>query len=166
MPRSKNKQVRLGKLEKVTWGKFLRLLAKVRLGPSQAAWSETDITKEILKHPNTQAICPGISSKKVTPTFFAKYKFNADIFFQGTAKIPLIAGEAKKLTDTNFRSEWKRAIGQAFIYTTLYKRVVVLLYDYTTGRKFAKAFGPGNKIESSLARQLREHRIYIRAYAG
>ena len=47
-------------------------------------------------------------------------------------------------------------MSQALLYLTKSKRVVLALYDFTTGGRYFKAFGQGNTVSSRMSKRLRE----------
>ena len=53
-------------------------------------------------------------------------------------------------------------MSQALLYSSVYKAVVLVLFDFTKDSRFFKKFGPGNSVESRFAAKLRaDYNIFI-----
>jgi hypothetical protein len=91
----------------------------------------------------------------------AKSRFFPDAWINGSAKVPLLAVETKKLYRQH-KARFKEALAQALVYSTQYKAVLVVLVDCTPDAIYRRVFGPGNRVETRFATFLRnEHRIHV-----
>ena len=103
-----------------------------------------------------------IENEKITSAKFVGETFRPECLLRGFGTYPLCAIECKKLNDQIAKARWKEGQSQSLLYSHYYKVVMLVLFDYSSGARYAAAFGPGNRVESRFAKELREgNKVHI-----
>lgn len=132
------------------------------LWTAQAKTHETALNNKLKRYLEKKVSKLDLKDKAIRTIEFAGETYRPEYFHHGTGKYPLCAFECKRMTRESHKKNFKEALSQALLYSSLYKRVFLVLYDFSKKRIYSRAFGRGNKHESSFARLLREtHNIDI-----
>lgn len=97
-----------------------------------------------------------VSNKAIPSILFFGEKFRPEFYLGKGNNKRLCAVECKRFIGKNVKAGFKAGLTQSLVYCTHYKFVVLVLFDFTKQGLVTTKLGPGNKIESSLARQLRK----------
>jgi len=164
MGRIQTPRVRVGHREQRRIQKLLEATKNFVVTSADATTRETTLNKRLLKI--LKAKDSDVTSLKTIMVRFAGESFVPDGVLKGKAAYPLLAIECKRLTEPKAAKRcWKEGLAQAALYSRRYKVVFLVLYDFTPGSIYKKAFGKGNKCESSFARQLKDMRLHVIALA-
>jgi hypothetical protein len=153
MSRTSIPQKRLGKHQKGQYGALLKKVKDFKIFRNQKSWGETKLNAFLINYLLQGNI--GIENKNIPTANFVGEVFRPECLLRGSSNYPLCAIECKKINDQFGKANWKLGLSQALLYADHYKKVIYVLFDYSTGSKYAKAFGPGNRIESRFANRLR-----------
>lgn len=159
MGRAKTPQKRLGRLEKAQFRRALISIQEHRIfqryKDKGETWHNTALINTLL-----QGDVDAKHSDIPCPMFMGE-TFRCEAFLSG-GTFPLLAIECKKVTDKNVKRVWKEGLSQALLYSTKFKRVILVFYDFTRHGLLKRAFAPGNRTESVFAKELREmNRIFL-----
>lgn len=159
MPRKKTPQKRLGKHEQRLFNKALATVRGHKIFQRYKSKGET-WHNNMLINTLLQAEIDAKHANIPKVTFLGE-TFRCEAFLDGGA-FPLLAIECKKALSRNLKAVWKEGLSQALLYSTTYKRVFLVFYDYTSNGIMATTFSSGNKLETAFSKQLREmNRITI-----
>ena len=163
MSRLKQKRIRLGSLEKKLCKTVKRRIKKMPLWTSQAATHENALNRKLKRYLEQTIPQLVLIDRRIRRIEFAGEDYRPEYFFQRIgAAYPLLAFECKKMTQHSHKRNFKEALSQALLYSSLYKQVFLVLYDFSRKRIYSSAFGRGNKHENGFARLLRDtHNIEI-----
>lgn len=153
MGRTKTPQKRLGKLEQPIFTKALTAIRDYKIFWRYKGKGET-WHNNVLINALLQA---GVDAKhnNIPVAKFMGEQFRCEAFIEGGA-FPVLGIECKRVTDQNVKRVWKEGLSQAILYTAKYKRVILVFYDFTANGLLHRAFGRGNRPETSFAKDLRE----------
>lgn len=154
MGRKKETRKRIGHNEQAKVTAVLKGIRSFPLRKADLTKRETTLNKALLSHLSGLGVA--IGSKRIPVIQFLGERFFNDGYVAKSGAFPLCCIECKKMTDSNVKRVWKEGLAQCLLYTTKYKYVFYVLYDFTTGGLAARGFGKGRKTESTLARWLRE----------
>jgi hypothetical protein len=156
MARPKKQRVRLGALE-AKLCKSIKINARTMpLWISQVRTHENDLNRKLKRHLENRVAGLSLVSKGIRQIMFAGENYRPEYFCDGKKAFPLCAFECKRLTPGLHKRNFKEALSQALLYASEYKRVFLVLYDFTKKRIYTDVFGPGNRRESAFVRVLRE----------
>ena len=159
MGRSKTPQKRLGRLERAQFRRALISIQEHKMFQRYRAKGETWHNTALI-HTLLQGDIDAKHSDIPCPRFLGE-TFRCDAFLVGGA-FPLLAIECKKATDKNVKRVWKEGLSQSLLYSTKFKKVILVFYDFTRHGLLRRAFTPGNRTETVFAKELREmNRIYL-----
>jgi hypothetical protein len=153
MARKKTPQKRLGKNEQKQFNKALATVRGHKIfsiyKSKGETWHNTSLINTLLQ--------AGVNAKhaKIPPVSFLGETFRCEAFLAGGA-FPLLAIECKKALTKNLKAVWKEGLSQALLYSTTYKRVFLVFYDYTKDGIMMTTFSSGNKLETAFSKQLRD----------
>jgi hypothetical protein len=147
-------QKRLGKREAGRFGALTKAVKGFKIFPHQKKLGETKLNAFLINY--LMQLDHRIENHDITPAKFVGEIFRPECLLRGSGKYPLCAIECKKLNDKYAKARWKEGLSQALLYAEYYKAVIYILFDYSTGAKYASAFGRGNRSESRFAKRLRE----------
>jgi hypothetical protein len=154
MARRRIVQKRMGKVEV---GQFSALLKEVRafkLFPQHTHFGETKLNALLINYLLQRDL--NIENKNITSAKFVGETFRPECLLRGSGKYPICAIECKKLDDRSAKARWKEGLSQSLLYSHYYKAVIYILFDYSSGARYAVAFGVGNRVESRFAKELRK----------
>jgi len=155
MARKKTPRKRLGHIEQRRVQSILRRIRAFKLAKSEKYNHETAINKRLIKH--LRKFDPAITNKNIGATKFVSETFRPECCLKGNGGYYLLGIECKRLkTAKPAKRLWKEGLSQALLYLRMYKRVFLVLYDFTPNRGYSKKFGKGNKDESRFANWARE----------
>jgi hypothetical protein len=154
MARKKIAQKRLGKVEAGQFGAVLKEIKAFKIFPNQRGLGETKLNAFLINHLLQRNL--KIENKNITAAKFVGETFRPECLLRGTGTYPICAIECKKLSDKFAKARWKEGLSQCLLYSHYYKAVIFVLFDYSSGARYAAAFGPGNRVESRFAKELRE----------
>lgn len=144
----------MGKKEAALFGALLKKAKEFKIFTNQKSLGETKLNAFLINY--LLQFGHGMENKNITPAKFVGETFRPECLLRGSGRYPLCAVECKKLNDQFGKPRWKEGLAQSLLYAQYYKVVIYLLFDFSSGAKYAKAFGRGNRIESRFAKQLRE----------
>jgi hypothetical protein len=155
MPRTPEKQKRLGKLERKQVDLLTKKISRYRIFSYMRNQRETRFNERLLDHLRQEPNPLVVSSKDIPVVLFADEEFRPEFYLKMGLRKTICALECKRLTKHNAKSRLKEGLSQALLYSTIYKYVIFLFLDFTKDSIYASRFGPGNKPESRFAKQLR-----------
>ena len=154
MGRKQTPRKRLGHLEQRRVDRILSAVRGFQLTKSDQGQRETTLNCRLILR--LQQLDPGIVNRGIAATTFVGETFRPECTLKGTGQYTLLAIECKRLRDSSAKRLFKEGLSQVLLYSGTTKVVLLVLYDFTTGARYAKAFGPGNRLASKMAKQLRE----------
>lgn len=139
-------------------GVVKRLLAAIRrfvVFAADAKKRETSLNARLITQ--LKAVDARVVNRNIASVTFVELRYFPECTLS-TVRAPysLFALECKKLHDHSAKRLFKEGLAQGNVYLTRSKVVALVLYDFTTGRKYAKAFGKGNTTSSRFAARARE----------
>jgi hypothetical protein len=153
--RPKVPRKRLGKIEAETVKKLLAVIKRFEIKKAETGDRETKLNTRLmceLKAEDDRVVNKDIKSVQfINETYRPECTLSAANF-----PYSLFALECKKLHDHSAKRLFKEGLAQASLYLTQSKVVTLVLYDFTTGREYAKAFGRGNTSSARFAKRARE----------
>ncbi len=154
MGRNPTPRKRLGHLEARELTRLTKIVKSFKIFGRHKSKGETVQNSWLINYLNQNDVL--VENVNIHPATFVGETFRPECCLRGTGKYPICAIECKKLTDKYAKARWKEGLSQAMLYKHHYKAVLYVLYDYTKGGVYAKAFGRGNRTENQFAKQLRE----------
>jgi hypothetical protein len=152
----------LGALERKLCRTVKRRIKEMPLWTSQARTHENALNRKLKRYLEQRIPRLVLVDRRIRCVEFAEEEYRPEYFFQGSGDYPLLAFECKKMTRHSHKKNFKEALSQALLYSSLYKQVFLVLYDFSRKRIYSRAFGRGNQHESGFARLLRDtHNIEI-----
>ena len=145
---------RLGHLERKTIETLLRSIRAFTLTATDAPLKETSINSRLIKQ--LKLVNANVVNRKIESVTFVEETYRPECTLSGGGAYTLFALECKKLHDHSAKRLFKEGLAQASLYLSKSKRVALVLYDFTTGRVYAKAFGKGNSNTSRFSARVRE----------
>jgi hypothetical protein len=140
MGRAKTLQKRLGKLERPRYSRALAAIRKHKIfwryKDKGETWHNTALINSLLQANNDvkHGAIP-------LPTFMGE-TFRCEAFLEGGAS-PLLAIECKKATDDSAKRVWKEGLSQALLYSSKFKQVILVFYDFTKHGGLKRVFPQG-----------------------
>jgi hypothetical protein len=160
MARASVPQKRLGKHERGLFGTLLKEVKAFKIFHHQKGLGETKLNALLINFLLQHNL--GIENKKIVSASFVGETFRPECLLRGSGKYPLCAIECKKINDQYGKARWKEGLSQALLYADHYKKVIYVLFDYSSQSRYADAFGRGNRLESRFAKKLRQSAsVYI-----
>jgi hypothetical protein len=153
MGRKQIVQKRMGKVEAGQFSAVLKEIRAFKIFPPQKKLGETKLNAFLINHLLQRNL--NIENTNITPAKFVGETFRPECLLRGYGKYPICAVECKKLNDQFAKARWKEGLSQSLLYSHYYKAVIFILFDYSSGARYAAAFGPGNRVESRFAKELR-----------
>jgi len=156
MSRKPEKQKRIGAQEKKQIASLIRKIKRYRIFAAMKNQRETrfnDRLMDYLRQPPDPLDC---SNRDIPVAEFIGEQFRPEFYLGRQPERRLCAVECKRLTNKAAKSRWKEGLSQAILYSSVYKYVVLVFLDFTTGSKYAEKFGPGNKPETRFAKKLKD----------
>ena len=164
MGRKPAQRKRLGHNELAAVTALRKQVLSFSLAAIDASVLETRLNTRLVKH--LQVVRPDVTSRGTHVVGFVGERFVPDAVLLGRGAYPLLAVECKCLRSAKDAKRcWKEGLAQAALYSRRYKVTFLVLYDFTLGSVYRKAFGRGNKVESSFGAALREMRIHVMVVA-
>ncbi|MEI2721920.1 MAG: hypothetical protein V9E87_17690 [Gemmatimonadales bacterium] len=154
-------QIRIGKVEQSIISAALRFFKQGHRPLAAGNKREAAFTAEIAKQcPTTGYLAKyPIRRKPEKATLFGKRYF-PDLWISGPNGKPLLAIEVKLAG--HHKASFKEALAQAAVYSTQYKAVALLLYDYSPEKSYKLRMRPGNCAETRLSGKLRSiQRVHL-----
>lgn len=150
----------MGKVEAGQFGALLKEIKAFKVFPQQRKMGETELNAFLINHLLQREL--NVENRKITVAKFVGETFRPECLLRGSGTYPICAIECKKLNEQFAKTRWKEGLSQCLLYAHYYKAVIFVLFDYSSGARYATAFGPGNRVESRFAKELREgNRIHI-----
>lgn len=161
MGRRQIRQLKIGSKENRTLVNCVRKIKQYRIFPEQKNKRETSFNTLLMDYLRQHPKKINVSNKNIPSAEFVGETFRPEFFVKYKSK-PICCIECKRLTDATAKARWKEGISQALIYTSKYKAVILVLFDFTKDSRYFRKFGPGNSVERTFASMLRkEHNIYM-----
>lgn len=147
--------MRVGKVERALIRDLRRKIRGWSLVGSEKRDKETELYNKlyyhVLKAPRAVSV-----ERRRSPRLSVFGERLLPDFFLVRGRSPVCAVECKKLDDSKSAKKiFKDGLSQAMLYSIRYKAVILVLFDFTKRRVYAKAFGRGNRPESRFAKHLR-----------
>lgn len=159
--RHKRKQKRVGKKERAIIEGAIAEIKAYKITRDLRRKRETYINRDLLKYLEQRLGHESVGAKNIPVVYFVGETFRPEFYFKAGGR-PVCAIECKRLTEASAKGVWKQGLSQALLYSAGYKAVILVLFDFTKDSRYHTAFGPGNKIESILAKRLWEkHKIRL-----
>jgi|SRR6185295_17654264 len=144
----------MGKIESGQFGALLKEVKGFKIFPQQKKLGETKLNAFLINHLLQCNL--DVENKNIAAAKFVGETFRPECLLRGSGTYPLCAIECKKLNDQFAKPRWKEGLSQSLLYSHYYKAVIYVLFDYSTGARYAAAFGRGNRVESRFAKELRK----------
>ncbi len=162
MARISQKQKRIGSCERILTNTLIKKIKGYRVFVRMKKQRETAFNDRLMDHLRQNPKPIEVSNRNIPSTYMVNETFRPEFYLSRKDTKHLCAVECKRLTESNAKSRWKEGLSQSLLYSTIYKTVVLVFFDFTKGARYAKHFGPGNKTESRFATHLRKTmNIYI-----
>lgn len=162
MAKRKTKQKRIGANEKKLIGSLVRKFKRYSIYRNMKNKRETEFNKLLFDYARQKPTPLQVRNKNIPSPELVEETFRPEFYLANAGTKFLCAVECKKLSDHNAKSRWKEGLSQALIYATVYKAVVLLLFDFTRQGVYANCFGRGKTAENRFAAKLRKvHKISI-----
>jgi hypothetical protein len=156
MGRKPEKQRRIGAREKQLIGVLIRKVKGYRIFADMRDEHETSFNKRLMDHLRQKPDPLEVGNKNIPAVILSGEKFRPEFYLKRGASRNLAAVECKRLTKSSAKSRWKEGLSQAVLYSTIYKSVLFVLFDFTRGAHDAAKFRPGNTAENRFAKKLRD----------
>ncbi len=161
MGRRPEKQVRIGKKERNVVASLVKKIKGYRVFLDMSKQRETSFNDRLMDHLRQNPNPLEISNKNIPAAQFVGEQFRPEFYVKHHGR-KLCCVECKRLTQNHAKGRWKEGLSQALLYASVYKAVVLVLFDFTKNARFFNKFGPGNTVESRFAAQLRrDYNIFI-----
>lgn len=160
MGRKQIVQKRMGRHEAGQFDALLKEIRAFKIFPHQKKLGETKLNGFLINHLLQCNL--SVENKNIIKGTFVGETFRPECLLRGSGHYPLCAIECKKLNDQFAKARWKEGLSQSLLYSHYYKAVILVLFDFSTGARYAAAFGPGNRVESRFTKELRDNsKVYI-----
>lgn len=159
--RPKELQIRIGAVERPIIAAALRYLRSRPCPPNPSAKREAAFTASIAQNcPQTGYLGKFPIERKPQKAVLFGRRYFPDLWIAGPNGA-LLAIEVKKLAN-HHKASFKEALAQSAVYSTRYKSVVLVLYDYSPGKKYKHQLRPGNRDETRFSGKLRSNqRVHL-----
>jgi hypothetical protein len=117
---------------------------------------ETTFNRYLMNHLCQKPDPLDVNNRNIPVATLGGARFRPEFYLCNGAARNLCAVECKRLTNNNAKARWKEGISQALLYSTVYKSVVLVFFDFTTSALYAGKFRVGNNAETRFAKRLRD----------
>jgi len=155
MPK-KRKNKRIGIVEQNQIDKLVKKIKQYRIFWDMRNQRETKFNDRLLDYLRQNPNPMNVGNRKIPTVEFFGETFRPEFYLQKGSSKNLCAVECKRFKGRSVKGGLKAGLSQALLYTTRYKYVVLLLLDFTKGKKVVDRLGRGNKTETSLVKQLQK----------
>jgi len=160
--RPREKQRRLGRKERQTVVNVNRKIKEYRIFNEDKNKLETKLNDRLINHLKQNPGPLTILNKNIPAVKLVTDTFRPEFFIGQSGRKDLCAVECKRLTEHSAKARLKEGLSQALLYSTKYKVVFLVLFDFTKKGGYAASFGRGNTPETRFAAKLRRDRnLYI-----
>lgn len=147
-------QKRLGKHQARTLKRLLSAIRRFAVKSSDANRRETAINNRLIR--DLQKVDDRVVNKGIASVSFVGETYRPECTITDGGHYVLLALECKRLRDRSAKRLFKEGLSQAHLYLTRSKAAALVLYDFTAGQDYKRAFGAGNSISSRMASRLRD----------
>jgi hypothetical protein len=153
-------QKKLGPKEKGDVDKAINRISKYKVLKKDKKKKETFINHLLFR--DLAQIEPRVTNANIHTVELNGERFRPEFFIKGSKNHPLFCVECKKLTDQTAKSRFKEGLSQALVYSTDYKCVLLVFYDFTKGSHYSVRSQKKNSSENKLIQKLWDmHRIKV-----
>ncbi|MGH7434753.1 MAG: hypothetical protein ACRENE_03685 [Polyangiaceae bacterium] len=145
---------RLGEKERRRINRLLKVIRGFIILGTDSLKRETALNARLIAQ--LKAVDSGVVNKNIEAISFIERVYRPECTVSTTSPYSLFALECKKLHDHSAKRLFKEGLAQANIYLTRSKIVALVLYDFTSTRRYKKAFWRGNTISGRFAARVRE----------
>lgn len=153
-------QKRIGPAEMDLVNISIKLILRYRILPQDHARKETFFNHLLFRH--VAQTIKQATNKDIHSVGLISETFRPEFFVKGSKRFPLFCVECKKITDATAKSRFKEGLSQALVYSTDYKCVLLVFYDFTKDARFSRQFKGARRAERRLIDTLWEwHKIRV-----